>query len=57
LPAVFTAIAACFFARLDDVIFHALLSVGNWDQLERIWEFVIGFFKFLWALLRLLGGG
>jgi hypothetical protein len=35
----------------------ALLHVAGWDQLERIWEFVAGFFKFLWALLRFLGGG
>ncbi|VXB92435.1 conserved hypothetical protein [Burkholderia sp. 8Y] len=39
------------------MILHALLWVATWDQLERIWEFVIGFFKFLWALLRFLGGG
>lgn len=34
-----------------------IFRVAGWDQLERIWEFLVGFFKFLWALLRLLGGG
>jgi hypothetical protein len=40
-----------------NMMFEALMRVANWDQLERIWEFVVGFFKFLWALLRFLGGG
>ncbi|CAH2807319.1 MAG: hypothetical protein CBARDMAM_5309 [uncultured Caballeronia sp.] len=39
------------------MMFEALLRIANWDQLERIWEFIVGFFKFLWALLRFLGGG
>ncbi|BAN23006.1 hypothetical protein BRPE64_ACDS12520 [Caballeronia insecticola] len=39
------------------MILNVLLRVANWDQLERIWEFIIGFFKFLWSLLRFLGGG
>ena len=39
------------------MILETLWRVANWDQLERIWEFVVGFFKFLWALLRFLGGG
>jgi hypothetical protein len=43
--------------RPGDMMFEALARVANWDQLERIWEFVVGFFKFLWALLRFLGGG
>jgi hypothetical protein len=39
-------------------MFDAFARIAaRWDQLERIWYFVIGFFKFLWALLRLLGGG
>jgi hypothetical protein len=42
---------------LPRMILHTLLRVATWDQLERIWEFVVGFFKFLWALLRFLGGG
>lgn len=43
--------------RHTDVIFDVIMRVAGWDQLERIWDFVVGFFKFLWALLRLLGGG
>ncbi len=39
------------------MILHTFWRVATWDQLERIWEFVVGFFKFLWALLRFLGGG
>jgi hypothetical protein len=35
---------------------HAVLRIADWDQLARIWEFVVGFFKFLWALLKFLGG-
>jgi hypothetical protein len=31
--------------------------VANWDQLERVWAFVVGFFKFIWSLLQFLGGG
>lgn len=29
-----------------------ILHVFSWDQLARIWEFIVGFFKFLWGLLR-----
>ena len=43
--------------RPAGMMFEVLVRIGNWDQLERIWEFVVGFFKFLWALLRFLGGG
>ncbi|SPB18636.1 hypothetical protein NOV72_05838 [Caballeronia novacaledonica] len=39
------------------MILRAILHVASWDQLERIWEFIVGFFKFLWGLLRFLGGG
>ncbi|WP_277183314.1 hypothetical protein [Caballeronia sp. BR00000012568055] len=39
------------------MILHCVLRVASWDQLERIWEFIVGFFKFLWALLKFLGGG
>jgi hypothetical protein len=41
----------------DNMILQALVRIASWDQLERIWEFVVGFFKFLWSLLRFLGGG
>jgi hypothetical protein len=50
-------IAAYRAAPPVDMIFEALMRIANWDQLERIWEFIVGFFKFLWALLRFLGGG
>jgi hypothetical protein len=39
------------------MIWQVVTRVANWDQLERIWAFIVGFFKFLWALLRFLGGG
>lgn len=56
-PLVFIRIATCRAAHPVDMMFEALLRIANWDQLERIWEFIVGFFKFLWALLRFLGGG
>lgn len=45
------------FSKHSRMIVRTLLSTANWDQLERIWAFIVGFFKFLWALLKLLGGG
>jgi hypothetical protein len=39
------------------MILHCVMRVASWDQLERIWEFIVGFFKLLWALLKFLGGG
>jgi len=39
------------------VMFEVFALVAGWDQLERVWDFIVGFFKFLWALLRFLGGG
>lgn len=39
------------------MMLRTLFYLANWDQLERIWAFVVGFFKFLWGLLRFLGGG
>jgi hypothetical protein len=56
-PTVSIRIAAYRAVPPVDMIFEALMRVANWDQLERIWEFIVGFFKFLWALLRFLGGG
>ncbi len=43
--------------RRAGMMLDVLARVANWDQLARIWEFVVGFFKFLWTLLRFLGGG
>jgi hypothetical protein len=40
-----------------NVMFEVFARVAGWDQLERVWEFIVGFFKFLWALLRFIGGG
>ncbi|CAH2794307.1 MAG: hypothetical protein CBCREVIR_1618 [Candidatus Burkholderia crenata] len=56
-PLLFIRIAACRAAHPVDMTSEALLRIANWDQPERIWEFIVGFFKFLWALLRFLGGG
>jgi len=39
------------------MIFEVIARVAGWDQLARVWEFIIGFFTFLWGLLRFLGGG
>lgn len=38
-------------------MFDVILRVAGWDQFARVWDFVVGFFKFLWGLLRFLGGG
>jgi len=40
-----------------DMTFEVIARVAGWDQLARVWEFIIGFFTFLWGLLRFLGGG
>jgi hypothetical protein len=40
-----------------NVMFEVFARVAGWDQLERVWEFIVGFFKFLWALLRFMSGG
>jgi hypothetical protein len=31
--------------------------VSGWQQLSHLWELIVMLCKFLWALLRLLGGG
>lgn len=31
--------------------------VSGWDQLVYLWELIVLICKFLWNLLRLLGGG
>jgi hypothetical protein len=33
------------------------MEVSGWDQLVRLWELIVLVCKFLWNLLRLLGGG
>ncbi|CAB3770543.1 hypothetical protein [Paraburkholderia humisilvae] len=32
------------------------MEVSGWDQLVRLWELIVLVCKFLWGLLRLLGG-
>ncbi len=44
-------------APIRMMMLNVLMRVATWDQLERIWEFIVGFFRFLWALLKFLGGG
>jgi hypothetical protein len=31
--------------------------VSGWQQLYHLWELIVMICKFLWSLLRLLGGG
>jgi hypothetical protein len=31
--------------------------VSGWQQLYHLWELIVMLCKFLWGLLRLLGGG
>jgi hypothetical protein len=33
------------------------MEVSGWDQLVRLWELIVLVCKFLWNLIRLLGGG
>jgi hypothetical protein len=33
------------------------MEVSGWQQLIRLWELIVMVCKFLWSLLRLLGGG
>ncbi|GAB2873219.1 hypothetical protein GCM10027093_05940 [Paraburkholderia jirisanensis] len=33
------------------------MEVSGWEQLIRLWELIVMVCKFLWNLLRLLGGG
>jgi hypothetical protein len=35
----------------------SLARVSGWEQLYYLWELIVLLCKFLWGLLRLLGGG
>jgi len=41
------------YSRIDGVT----MEVSGWEQLVRLWELIVLVCKFLWNLLRLLGGG
>ncbi|SEI92758.1 hypothetical protein SAMN05192539_100577 [Paraburkholderia diazotrophica] len=36
---------------------ESVARVSGWDQLVYLWELIVLLCKFLWNLLRLLGGG
>jgi hypothetical protein len=36
---------------------ESFARVSGWDQLVYLWELIVLLCKFLWNLLRLLGGG
>jgi hypothetical protein len=36
---------------------EAFARVSGWQQLYHLWELIVTLCKFLWSLLRLIGGG
>jgi len=38
-------------------MFDSLVRVSGWQQLYHLWELIVMLCKFLWSLLRFLGGG
>ncbi|HEY1996339.1 hypothetical protein [Paraburkholderia sp.] len=38
-------------------IIESLTSLAGWQQLYQLWELILLAIKFLWDVLRLLGGG
>jgi hypothetical protein len=38
-------------------LIESVLRVLDWQPLFRLWELIVMICKFLWDLLRLLGGG
>jgi hypothetical protein len=38
-------------------MFDSFARASGWQQLYHLWELIVMLFKFLWDLLRLLGGG
>jgi hypothetical protein len=36
---------------------EAFAFLAGWQQLYQLWELIVLAFKFLWDVLRLLGGG
>ena len=45
-----------YFYRLVTMI-DSFARVSGWQQLYHLWELIVMLCKFLWGLLRLLGGG
>ncbi|HZZ10230.1 MAG TPA: hypothetical protein VFE79_06025 [Paraburkholderia sp.] len=39
------------------LMIEAFARVSGWEQLYHVWELIVMLCKFLWGLLRLLGGG
>lgn len=39
------------------IMIDSLARVSGWQQLAHLWELIVMLCKFLWGLLRLLGGG
>ena len=39
------------------MMFESFARVSGWEQLVYLWELIVMVCKFLWSLLRLLGGG
>jgi hypothetical protein len=48
--------AALSFSYRQSMI-DSFARVSGWDQLYYLWELIVLLCKFLWGLLRLLGGG
>ncbi|AXF14556.1 hypothetical protein CUJ87_09195 [Paraburkholderia caledonica] len=38
-------------------MYDSLARVSGWQQLYHLWELIVMLCKFLWSLLRFLGGG
>jgi hypothetical protein len=45
-----------FFSYRQSMI-DSFARVSGWQQLYHLWELIVMLCKFLWGLLRLLGGG
>ncbi|MFM0637321.1 hypothetical protein PQQ63_11525 [Paraburkholderia metrosideri] len=48
--------AAILFCHRQSMI-DSFARVSGWQQLYHLWELIVMLCKFLWSLLRLLGGG
>jgi hypothetical protein len=49
-----------FLRPLSDLpvtMIDSFARVSGWQQLYHLWELIVMLCKFLWGLLRLLGGG
>ena len=45
------------FPFLPAFMIESFARVSGWEQLYYLWELIVLLCKFLWGLLRLLGGG